>query len=73
MGNWKLRERGILENHGADGRIVLQQTELTLDKARFGESEMKLVFVTSGYFLITSSCLLKSQAVLGYLRPTTTL
>ena len=36
MGNWKLRDRRILEDQGADGRIILQQTEITLDKARFG-------------------------------------
>ena len=24
-GNWKLRERRILEDQGADGRIILQQ------------------------------------------------
>jgi hypothetical protein len=35
MGNRKLRERRILEDQEADGRIILQQTELILDKIRF--------------------------------------
>ena len=36
MGNCQLCERRIPEDQGADGRIILQQTELALDKARFG-------------------------------------